>query len=119
MEAQELAKKGVLFATGSFINATEQQLSDACNGCGAAGSWIRPPSKLLGTEILPACNIHDWMYDTGKTIDDKNKADRVFLNNMLRLINRDRKWWSILQYMLANKYYQSVCLFGGPAFWSK
>lgn len=120
LEAQRLARNGILYAPASFLNAPKSQLVSTCNGCGAANSWFRPPSRIYGTLIIYACIIHDWMYAFGRTIEDKEEADRVFLNNMLRLINRDKKKWykpTILQRRRALKYYMAVKCFGGEAFW--
>ena len=120
LKAQELARAGILAAPASFKTATREQLLGACNGCGAAGSWFRPPKRMYGTLIIYACHIHDWMYNFGVTIEDKDEADRTMLNNMFRLIHRDsRKWYkpTFLQRRRALKYYEAVKYKGGPAFW--
>lgn len=120
LTTQELARAGVLYAPAGFKVATEQALKDTCNGCGASGSWFRPPSTIYGTDIEGACHIHDWMYGHGYTIEDKQEADRVMLNNMIRLIERDRKKWykpTMMQHRRALKYYEVVVMFGGGAFW--
>jgi hypothetical protein len=98
-----------------------QELKDALNGCGTGG-WkcYLVPDTLLGLCITPACNIHDFMYITGETIEHKEEADRVFLNNMLRLIEDCNSLWFISR-MRRNRawvYYQAVHKFGGPAFWA-
>jgi hypothetical protein len=121
LKAQELARAGVLSAPASFKNATEDQLLDVCNGCGASGSWFRPPKRMYGTLIVYACHIHDWMYNFGKVIEDKEEADRTMLNNTFRLIDRDsHKWYkpTFLQRRRALKYYEAVKYRGGLAFWS-
>ncbi len=120
LQTQELAMAGVLFSPASFLTSTGKQLKEICNGCGAAGSWFRPPEKIYGTLIVQACHIHDFMYNEGRTIEDKDEADRVMLNNMIRLIERDSgKWYkpTFLQRRRALKYYLAVKNFGGPAFW--
>lgn len=59
------------------------------------------------------------MYHFGKDISNKEKADRVFLNNMLRIIEEGSvNWLKPLRRMRAMKYYSAVKDFGGPAFWS-
>lgn len=121
LKAQELARAGILYAPASFLNATLDELLDVCNGCGAAGSWFRPPKRIYGTLIVYACHIHDWMYNFGTTIEDKDESDRVMENNMNRLITRDsRKWYkpTFLQRRRARKYYLAVKHFGGEAFWA-
>lgn len=71
--------------------------------------------------ITPACSIHDYMYEQGPSeIWWKDKADRVFLNNMIRLIEAFPAWPPIIKirFRKAQAYYRAVKLFGGPAFWS-
>ena len=58
----------VLYAPQSFIDIDLNALVLTCNGCGAADSWFRPPSKMYGTEVVYAFHIHDWMYHEGRTI---------------------------------------------------
>lgn len=121
LKAQELARSGVLFAPASFLNASIEELVKVCNSCGAADSWFRPPSTIYGTDISAACTIHDWQYEKGFSIEDKDEADRVFCNNMNRLITRDKhKFYkpTFLQRRRALKYYYAVKQFGGEAFWA-
>ncbi len=117
---KSLIQKGELFAPESFLDAPYNQLIEVCNGCGAAGSWLRPPAKMYGTNMVYVFHIHDWMYHEGKTIEDKDKADRVMLNNLYRLIEADsHKWYkpTFLQRRRALKYYWGVKYGGGPAYW--
>lgn len=117
---QELAQTNIIFAPANFLCASIEQLQFVCNGCGAADSHFRPPSTIYGTSIIEACIIHDWMYQHGRSIEDKHEADRVFLNNMIRLIMRDANDWyrpTFLQKKRAMVYYRSVSYFGGDAFW--
>lgn len=121
IRAQELARAGVLYAPASFLNATPNQLMEICNGCGASGSWFRPPKRIYGTLIVYACHIHDWMYNFGKTVEDKDESDRTMLNNINRLIDRDSSKWykpTFLQHRRALKYYYAVKNFGGSAYWA-
>lgn len=113
-------KKNDLFAPQSYINASPEVLKAVLNGCGTAGwkGWI-VPDTLYFLSITPACNIHDWMYTAGSTKEDKEEADRVFLNNMIRLIEEAGGPW-LLKKLRRNRayvYYESVSHFGGPAFW--
>lgn len=91
-----------------------------CNGCGKTGwqGFIVPDSMyFLG--IGEACNIHDWMYEYGKDVKDKDRADRSFRNNLIRIIDEKTNWnWlKKLRYKRAETYYQAVVKYGGPAFW--
>jgi hypothetical protein len=109
-----------LYAPQSYIQATPEERRQVVNGCGAGG-WLRHlvPDRIYGLKVEEACDIHDWMYATGLTIEDKELADRVFLNNLLRIIDANTRWGWLrrLRYLRARKYFEAVQHFGGPAFW--
>lgn len=120
LTALDLAVCGALFAPPQF-KASIDDLVDICNGCGAAGAKFDfVPDRIFGTDISAACIIHDFMYHEGRTIEDKDEADRVFLNNLLRIIARENKWYKpvMLMRIRARNYYRAVKYFGGPAFWA-
>lgn len=112
-----------LYAPDSYQQALPSVREQVINGCGPGGWKVDLiPDTVYGLSIKEACNIHDWMYAVGRTIQDKEEADRIFLNNTLRLINRKG---GILGRLLrhprrvrAYEYYTAVKCFGGPAFWS-
>ena len=118
-----------LYAPENYWNAinSQQDLSKILNGCGTDG-WKGQlvPETLWGLSVTDACNIHDWMYEQGKTIADKEEADRVFLNNMVRTVNHHHANNSCifgcikkkLQLIRARTYYEAVKHFGGDAFWA-
>ena len=88
------------------------------NGCGAGWSaWIIP-DKWFGLDFTMACHIHDAYYDIGKTNEDKVIADRIFYNNMLRVVESRPKCLQFIGKRLALRYYQAVKEFGAVAFWS-
>lgn len=110
----------ILYAPPSYIAASAEVRARVCNGCGTKG-WKGKlvPDTIYGLKISEACNIHDWMYAQGSTLADKDEADRVFLNNILRIIAAEGginalQW---LRRRRAHTYYESVARFGGPAFW--
>lgn len=109
-------KKVNLYAPVSY-NAIERK---KCNGCGSGWNAKLIPDNLLGCDITEACNIHDYMYETGKSIADKKKADRAFLNNMTRLVMAYSGNWFTLNLRLAmvKRYYNAVKYYGGDAFWA-
>lgn len=117
-----LAAQGILYAPASFLATPVSQLNEVCNGCGSArAKFDFIPDRIYGTDISSACHIHDWMYSEGRSIEDKEEADRVFLNNLCRLIQRDKyKWYkpTCLQRARAKEYYLAVKYFGGSAFWA-
>jgi hypothetical protein len=110
----------VIFAPTGYSNLLPEQKGAICNGMGAADSLLSSfiPNTMYGLDVEEAGNIHDYMYHVGKTIEDKLIADRVFLNNMLRIINECGGWLGPLRRRRAMKYYEAVHYFGGPAFWS-
>ena len=114
-------KQPLLFAPAAYWAATPEIKATVMNGCGPGGWKVDLiPDSLLFLSIHEPCDIHDWMYVCGATIADKDEADRVFLNNCLRLIKAAGGWWP-LQMMRRNRakaYYLAVKYFGGPAFWS-
>ena len=110
-----------LFAPPDFWRLSAIAKKKICNGCGTKGlCGYLIPDTIWGLKITIVCDIHDFMYDVGKTLKDKEEADRVFLNNLLRLIDAETslavlKW---LRRRRAKTYYDAVCLLGGPAFWA-
>lgn len=120
-KTQRFVKDKLLFAPDSFKKAPYYELELVCNGCGAAGAKFDfIPDTIYFTYIGYACHIHDWMYDEGLTIEDKDQADRVFLNNLYRIIKLNKAWWkpTFLMRRRALKYYLAVKHFGGDAFWT-
>ena len=59
------------------------------------------------------------MYSSGKDRADKETADIVFLNNLVRLIDGDPTFEPVMaiRRQQAMVYYTAVRDFGGPAFW--
>lgn len=87
------------------------------NGCGSGWTAILIPDRWLGLDFTISCAIHDEMYALGKTHEDKEIADRVFLNNMLRAV-KDRPFYlQPVGRFLARQYYDKVVKYGAPAFW--
>ena len=107
-----------LYEPISFTNATCHEKARVCNGCGSAkAKFDFIPDTIYGMSIKAACDRHDWMYHKGLTNADKEEADRVFLNNMLRLIEAGNKLLKPFRRRRALKYYLAVKHFGGVAFW--
>lgn len=109
-----------LYAPKEYWQLTADAKKLICNGCGTSGWKGRlVPSHLLWLSIKEACDIHDYMYHVGVTLDDKDEADRVFLNNMLRIVEGQSIWFLRRpRRHMAMDYYGSVRDFGGPAFWA-
>jgi len=107
-------------------------LKKICNGVGSETSWTYhlTPDTIWGLDITPASDIHDYMYtepaafaSDAEALAWKNKADRVFLNNMIRLFEQAEKqsWWARrvagLRRHRAKLYFEALQNFGGSAFW--
>ena len=109
-----------LFEPQSYKDAPPAEIRLICNGCGAANAKFDfVPDRIYRLKIGAACEIHDWMYHKGVTIQDKQEADRVFLNNLLRIIEAEsNRFMKPLRRRRALKYYSAVVDFGGPAYWS-
>jgi hypothetical protein len=103
-----------------------EEIKAIANGCGPGGWKIDiVPDKIWGCPVVEACNIHDLDYEEGRSIADKDVADRTLLNNLLRLVeSRTTNWFAKKLLLKARKntcyiYYEAVHKFGGPAFWDK
>ena len=111
-----------LFAPKSYWISTDAERHAIVSGCGPGTGWkaMLVPETIYGLSVHEACDIHDWMYHLGLAIQDKDEADRVFLNNMIRIIDSRTSWrWlRVLRLRRAKAYYLAVCTFGGPAFWA-
>ncbi len=93
-------------------------IEEVTGGCGPGGFGdYLVPDKLWGLSVWQSCSIHDWMYAYGLTAADKEQADRVFRNNMYRQVKEVGKWMRI-RCWLVQRYYKSVKIFGGSAFWN-
>lgn len=109
-----------LYAPESYIQALPAVRAQISNGCGPAGWKYKLISdSIWGLNIKVCCDIHDWMYAAGETLADKGEADRVFHNNMLRMIEAagGPAWLQTLRRRRAKTYYLAVEYGGGPAFW--
>jgi len=109
-----------LYAPPGYVAASAEVRALVSNGCGPGGWKVDlVPDRIYGLNIRPACDIHDWMYAIGETVTDKAEADRVFLNNMLRLVAAAGGPWLLgrLRRQRCRTYYEAVQHFGGPAFW--
>jgi len=100
-----------------YDEAPEEIKKTTCNGCGAGGwKYDIIPDTLYGLDITEICNIHDWMYCHGLTLEDKKIADDLFYLNLRHAIKKGVWFLRYLRYMLAFEYYQAVSHFGERAF---
>jgi len=118
----------LLYAPAGYWEMPQEVREARKTACGA-GDGIGDavvPEKIWGLNVTEACRIHDYMYEVGRTIEDKEEADRVLLNNILRLIDAAEgaskfpllaRLLAALRRYRAMTYYNAVRDFGGPAFW--
>ncbi len=109
-----------LYAPQAYWKLSNSRRDAICNGCGLTG-WKGKliPNHLLFLSIKDACYIHDYMYHIGSCFADKEEADRVFLNNMIRIVESDSIWFlKRWRRYIAVVYYDAVKDFGGWAFWN-
>jgi hypothetical protein len=108
-----------LVAPVEYWQMPEEERNLIAGGCGPGGFGdALVPDTLWGLSVRAACEIHDWMYHFGESIDDKRLADRLFLDNMVSIICTKTKNWILrkLRLQRAWAYYQAVAKFGGPSF---
>jgi len=112
-----VAWKGQLWAPKAYWLLTQVQHNNQCNGCGAAGAALDfVPDTMYGLSVTQCCNIHDYMYGTGKTEKARYEADTSFLVNCLRLIEAKGGWLMMPRCYRAVTYYLAVRKKGGAAF---
>lgn len=112
--------KAQLYAPKAYWDMDPKMVDEITGGCGPGGVGDRfVPDTVYLLSIFDACRIHDWMYRFGETLADKDEADRIFLNNMVRIVEASRgpKWLKKLRLRRVQKYYLAVHLLGGSAFW--
>ncbi len=119
MKSKMIRTKRGLLAPKDYFIAPQSLIDEATNGCGPEG-WKEKvvPETNWGLSMTPACLIHDWQYHFGKTMKDKEYADKVFLDNLNTIIdnkggNRLIVW---LRKRRAKTYYLAVSKFGDDAF---
>lgn len=105
----------------AFRNATDAERAAICNGAGAANG-LSFPNTFYGLNMRPAFDVHDWDYHHGKTLDDKDRADKYMLLNMMTIIEAQKGLVHTILKPLrrrrALKYYEAVVAFGNDAFFA-
>lgn len=106
-----------LYAPLSYWTATQEELEEICNGCGAKGG-IKVPDSMWGLIIKECCQIHDWMFAKGLTYADFLFANAVFIMNLsIVIVSKSNKFLAALRLAMATKYFIAVQALGEDAFW--
>jgi hypothetical protein len=85
------------------------------NGCGPKGTFGKLiPDSLLGVSVHEACNLHDELYSQGGTSKERKEADKFFLDEMLKIVdkNSESHLLKVLRKSQAYLYFYAVRLFG-------
>ena len=117
MKAQLFAPKEFGNQPCWFWDAPEEERNGGCGPGQGFGDRLVPDS-LLGLSIKPACAIHDYQYRYGVTREDKAFADRVFRQNMNRIIHAAGGLLKHVRYCMATAYYLVVKYGGETSYWS-
>ncbi len=95
--------------------------SEIVGGCGP-GEWGDPlvPDSILGVDISPACDIHDYAYLIGETEEEKTNADIELFANGFRIIKQKskNKFTSFLRAIILSWYFLAVA-YGGQSSYDK
>ena len=109
-----------IYAPITYWELSPEEKKEICNGCGAKDG-LKVPDTFWGLNIEEACNIHDYMYNNGKTHYDKLFADAMFRLNLTVMIDAKEtfkdKLFSILRHYRAGTYYIAVAKYGNYSFW--
>ena len=109
-----------IYAPITYWELSPEEKKEICNGCGAKDG-LKVPDTFWGLNMEEACNIHDYMYSTGKTHYDKLFADAMFRLNLTVIIDAKEtfkdKLLSVLRHYRAGTYYIAVAKYGNYSFW--
>ena len=109
-----------IYAPITYWELSPEEKKEICNGCGSKDG-LKVPDTFWGLNMEEACNIHDYMYSTGKTHYDKLFADAMFRLNLTVIIDAKEtfkdKLLSVLRHYRAGTYYIAVAKYGNHSFW--
>ena len=94
-----ISRRGVLLECHNrYTTLTQKEKDEICNGCGPAG-WKGElvPETMWGLKVTEICNIHDFDYHIGQTMDDKKIADNRFLKNLCKYVKKLSPWYLVAQ----------------------
>ena len=105
-----------LVAPADYWNASDEEIQTRTGGCGP-GKWgdYLVPDTAYGESLFLACQIHDWSYFKGLTLQDKRTADLCFLMNMVLLVDNG-EWMDRFRLFRCVTYYLAVSRCGESSF---
>ena len=105
-----------VIASDDYWKATHEEILARTGDCGPGKFGDKfVPDTLYGESIFIACQIHDWMYWVGRTLEDKRIADFVFFINMVSIVGIDG-WFGIFRLWRCGTYYYAVAKAGEKSF---
>lgn len=107
-----------LIAPASFWELSEAEINRRYEGCGPGkiGDML-VPDYFFGKCMRLCCQVHDFEYEHGKTLQDKFDADCRLLHNFYIMIEDDPvSWLTQLRYNRAECYYEMVAAGGMRAY---
>jgi hypothetical protein len=67
---------------------SDDEKYEITNGCGPDRPTGLVPNSILGVDLKPACDIHDYTYAKPGLMEDRKDADNLFLVNMHKLMTQ-------------------------------
>lgn len=96
-----------LYAPKEFWELSLDERQGKCGAGEGLGEKL-VPDNILGLWVRPACSIHDFMQEIGETHEDFKESNRVFHNNLYRIIDNKGGWLKRPRYVVATGYYLAV-----------
>ncbi len=104
-------KEGLVAPLGYWLLLPEEKAA-ICNGAGSRGFGWAVPDDCYGVSLTPAADTHDYCWHVGMI----GLGNRIFRQNMLSLIDRERDDWSPLRRRRVRTYYLAVTYVGAPLY---
>ena len=88
--------------------------SQIVGGCGP-GKWGDRliPNSILGVDISPACDIHDYCYLIGETEEGRTNADIELFANAFRILKQQSGRIPLFFRSVILGLYFMACVYGG------
>ena len=107
-----------LYAPKEFWELPQDQREGRCGAGEGLGEKL-VPDNILFICVTPACSIHDFQFAVGETHTDFKEANRVFHNNLYRIIQSGSWWLRFARRRIADIYFKVVDgPLGAMVFWN-